>query len=122
MDACHLLRGRPWLFDNHLIHDGHANTYVFKYIGGNLTLTSLPPPELLKSKPGKGSQKSLFISETRVERAISKSKPSFALFMVSEGVKPLHALAQSLLKEFKDVFPKDLLLGLPLLRGIERKN
>jgi len=31
MDACHLLLGRPWLFDNHVTHDGHANTYAFKH-------------------------------------------------------------------------------------------
>ena len=27
MDVCHLLLGRPWQFDRHAIHDGHANTY-----------------------------------------------------------------------------------------------
>jgi len=98
MDACHLLLGRPWLFHNHMIHDGHANTYTFKYIGCNLTLTPLPPPKLLKSKPRKGSEKCLFMSETRVERAISKSKPLFALLMAesntSERVKPMHPSAQ----------------------------
>ena len=74
IDACHLLLGRPWLFDNHMIYDGHANTYAFMYMDHNLTLTSLPPPQLLKSMPGMGSEKSLFMSETRLERAISKSK------------------------------------------------
>ena len=24
MDACHLLLGRPWLFENHVIYEGHA--------------------------------------------------------------------------------------------------
>ena len=27
MDICHLLLGRPWQFDRHAVHDGHANTY-----------------------------------------------------------------------------------------------
>jgi len=53
MDACHLLLDRPWLFDNHVIHDGHANKYVFKHKDCNLTLTRLPPPKPLKSKLGK---------------------------------------------------------------------
>ena len=27
MDVYHLLLGRPWQFDSHAVHDGHANTY-----------------------------------------------------------------------------------------------
>jgi len=64
MDAYCLLFGRPWLFDSHMIHDGHANTYAFKYMGRNLTLTLLSPPKPLNSKPGRGSEKSLFMSKT----------------------------------------------------------
>ena len=73
----------------------------------------------------KGSDKSLFMSQTRVERAISKSKPLFTLLMVesniSERVEPIHPLAQSLLKDFKDVFANDLPPGLPPLRGIKHQ-
>jgi len=68
-----------------VIHDGHANTYAFKYMGRNLTLTPVPPPKLLISKSGKGSETSLFVSETQVERAISKSKPLFTLLMVESN-------------------------------------
>ena len=42
MDACHLLLRRPWLFDNHVIYDGHANTYSLKHNGCSLTLTPYP--------------------------------------------------------------------------------
>jgi len=49
-DARHMLLGRPWLFGNHVIHNGHANTYAFKYMSRNRSLTLLPPPKLLKSK------------------------------------------------------------------------
>ena len=31
MDACHIFLGRPWLFDNHVMDDGHANTYAIKF-------------------------------------------------------------------------------------------
>ena len=30
MDACHLLLGRPWQFDNQAIHDGTKNVYSFR--------------------------------------------------------------------------------------------
>ena len=33
MDVCHLLLGRPWQFDRHVVHDGHANTYSLKKDG-----------------------------------------------------------------------------------------
>jgi len=123
MDACHLFPSRLWLFDKHMIHGGRASTYAFKYMGRNLTLTALPPPKLLKSKLGQASAKSLFLSEIWVKRAINKSKPLFTLLVVesntSKGVKPMHPLAQSLLKEFEDVFSNDLPSGLPTLRGIK---
>ena len=79
------------------MHDGHANTYALKFKGRSLTLAPLPPPTPLKIKSAKGSEKGLYMSETQVERAISKSKPIFALLIVesntSEVVKPLHPLA-----------------------------
>ena len=28
MDICHMLLGRPWQFDRHVVHNGHANTYT----------------------------------------------------------------------------------------------
>ena len=65
------------------------------------------------------------MSETHVERAISKSKLLFALLMVesntSEEVKLLHPLAQLLLRESKDVFANDLPLGLSPTRGIKQQ-
>ena len=88
-------------------------------------MTPLPPSKPLILKSRKGSEKNLFMGETRVERAISKRKPLFALLMVesntSEEVKPIHPFAQSLLREFEDVFPNDLPQGLPPIRGIEHQ-
>jgi len=116
---------RPQLYDNHVIYDGHANIYALKHKHTSHTLASLPPPKPHNVKQGKGSEESLYLSETRIKRVISKSKTLFALLVVesntSKEVKPLHNLAQLLLKECKDVFPNDLLLGLPPLREIEHQ-
>ncbi|KAK1608413.1 hypothetical protein QYE76_032086 [Lolium multiflorum] len=30
MTVCHMLLGRPWQYDNKVIHDGHSNVYTFK--------------------------------------------------------------------------------------------
>jgi len=101
-----------------MMHDKHANTHSLKF----KDIASLWPPcqhPNLSIKSVKGSEKILYICETQVERATSKIKPLFSLLMVesntSEVVKPLHPLAQSLLKEFEDVFPNYLPLSSLLL-------
>ena len=38
MDACHILLGRPWLFDRKVVHDGYLNTYSFSKDGKKITL------------------------------------------------------------------------------------
>jgi len=125
LDACHILLGRRWLFDNHVRHHGYANTYALKFKRHSLTLAPLPSPKPLKIKLGKKNEKGLYMSETHVERAISKSKLLCALLMVksntSDKVKLLHPLAQSLLREFDDVVPNVLPLVLPSLRGVKHQ-
>jgi len=79
MNACHILLGRLWLFDNHVMHEGHANTYALKFNGCSLTLAPLPSPKPLKIKPRKKGEKSVYMSETQVETTISNSKLLFAL-------------------------------------------
>ena len=51
MDACHLLLGRPWLFDRKVMHDGYLNTYTFHKDGRKITLAPLSPSQLHKNKP-----------------------------------------------------------------------
>ena len=41
MDACHVLLGRPWLFDRRVMHDGRINTYTFTKDHKKITLTPL---------------------------------------------------------------------------------
>ena len=43
MDACHVILGRPWIFDRRVVHDGFENTYSFKHKGRKVTLTPLTP-------------------------------------------------------------------------------
>ena len=41
MDTCHILLGRPWLFDRIAFHDGRENTYEFKKDGHQYKFTSM---------------------------------------------------------------------------------
>ena len=57
IDACHLPFSRPWLFDNHVIYDGHANTYSLKHNGYSLTLTPIPHLNLSQLNRGRKERK-----------------------------------------------------------------
>ena len=48
MNACHLLLGRPWIFDRCMHHDGYLNTYSFTKDGHKVTLRPMHPEELDK--------------------------------------------------------------------------
>lgn len=45
MDACHVLLGRPWLFDKSVTHNGRLNTYSFVLDRRKVTLTPLSPSQ-----------------------------------------------------------------------------
>ena len=65
--ACHILLGRPWQFDRHVMHDGFKNTYSLIIDKERIVLNPLPPNEVHKTKPGVGSKKKrdlLMLSET----------------------------------------------------------
>ncbi|RVW65387.1 hypothetical protein CK203_022204 [Vitis vinifera] len=41
MTICHMLLGRPWLYDRKVIYDGYANTYSFTFKGKEFVLDPL---------------------------------------------------------------------------------
>ena len=43
MDTCHVLLGRPWLFDPRVMYDGYKNTYSFTHNDKKITLTPIQP-------------------------------------------------------------------------------
>jgi len=67
----------------------------------------------------------LLVNGGRVERAITKGKPLFAVQMLESASKPnttaLQLSIQPLIEEFQDVFPQNLPLSLPPERGIEHQ-
>ena len=51
MDACHILLGRPWLYDRRVMHNGYLNTYSFTKDGKKITLAPLAPSKLHENPP-----------------------------------------------------------------------
>jgi len=96
MDACHLLLGKPWLFDNHVIYDRYANTYSLIHTACKLTLAPLPPPKPFILNKGREERK-VCIRVKHKMRVPLKSKPKLPLLMVkpntSEVVNPFHPIS-----------------------------
>ena len=51
MEACSLLLGRPWEFDNDGLHHGKSNTYTFMHQGKKITLLPMTPVLALLKYP-----------------------------------------------------------------------
>jgi len=49
MEACSLLLGRPWEFDNNVVHHGRSNNYTFMHKGEKFTLVPLTPAEIAQA-------------------------------------------------------------------------
>ncbi len=47
MTVCHLLLGRPWLYDRHVQHNGRANTYHLEFKGKKITMQPMTPQEIV---------------------------------------------------------------------------
>ena len=65
------------------------------------------------------------LSETRVEKALSKGKQVLALLMLesnkNEEVTPLYPMIRLLISQHQDVFPPNLSPNVPPIRGIEHQ-
>ena len=49
-DACHVLLGRLWLYNQKVTHDGFLNTYTLHKNGHKITLIPFPPHQIAKPK------------------------------------------------------------------------
>jgi len=48
MQACSLLLGRPWQYDNDVVHHGRQNKYIFLHKGKTIALLPLAPAEIVQ--------------------------------------------------------------------------
>jgi hypothetical protein len=49
VEACSILLGHPWEFDNYATHHGRSNTYTFMHKGRKITLLPLTPAEIVQA-------------------------------------------------------------------------
>jgi len=50
MEACSLLLGRPWEYDNDAHHHGRSNKYTFMHKGKKIILLPLTPAEIVQAE------------------------------------------------------------------------
>jgi len=118
MDVCHLLLGRPWLYDRRVMYDGFLNTCTFMFNSTRVVL--LPKREVTGGIP-KGENNNL-LTMAKFEVEIRESGVVYILIgrmevednTISGSVEPL-------LQEFGDVFLVELPENLPPLRDIQHQ-
>ncbi|GJZ01305.1 gag-pol polyprotein [Tanacetum coccineum] len=119
MDACHVLLGRPWLFDRRVMHDGYQNTYTFNHNDRRIVLTPMSPA----NPPSKPTQ--CLSTLLKAEQHEYYSCKDFLLMGLDEEeiytpTEP-HTYVQPLLQAYNQVFPTEIPSGLPPLRTIQHK-
>ena len=130
MTASHVLLGRPWQFDNDVTYNGRRNTYSFVLNGKKVNLMPLSSQQvredqLRNQRKMMESGKGLMLAKKGdVEQALASVGVVFMTWakplLQVEGLD-LPRQVVELLEEFKDVFPEELPLGLPPIRGIEHQ-
>ena len=121
MSACHILLGRPWQYDKRVKHDGYTNIYTLRHEGKLKELIPLPLHRAIP--PPKTKQPVHLISRKSCVRELRQAGCCWILFTkeVEQGKIELPKEIKSIVEEFLDVFPDELPLGLPPIRGIEHQ-
>ncbi|GAA0167707.1 hypothetical protein LIER_22579 [Lithospermum erythrorhizon] len=120
MDACHILLGRPWQFDRHVVHDGKRNTYSFMM--NNTKIILIPSKDVSPKPPLTPSRKNLLARNEFMSEALENGV--IYILIVKESVTEHDGIPERvrpLLEEYLDVFPKELLEELPPMRNIQHQ-
>ncbi|GJS42727.1 RNA-directed DNA polymerase, partial [Tanacetum coccineum] len=119
MDACHVLLGRPWLFDRRVMHDGYQNTYSFNHNDKKIVLTPMSPITTSTKHPKplstllKAEQQEYYSITDFILMGLDETEPK-------PPITP-NPHIQPLLHSYNHVFPAEIPSGLPPLRTIQHK-
>ncbi|XP_031378282.1 uncharacterized protein LOC116193680 [Punica granatum] len=118
MDACHLLLGRPWLYDRRVIYDGFKNTYSFVKEGVKIILAPCRMEDKSKTVTGEGNS---YLSKSQFLQVMDRSSKAYALVLLEENEErgDIPPVVKSLLEEFQDVVPDEIPSGLSPMRDIQ---
>jgi hypothetical protein len=117
MKACHVLLGRPWLYDRKVKYDGYTNTYTFLFNGRKIVLQPMKIQEF--EQPREENRILTMRGFAQACREVGHmfvlvSKPTQA---DKAAVWPVEV--QKLLQEFSDLTSEELPNSLPPQRNIQ---
>ncbi|XP_058106908.1 uncharacterized protein LOC131250640 [Magnolia sinica] len=133
MDVCHIILGRLWLYDRDVMIFGRSNVCTFTHKGKKIKINPLPPKSHThKARDVKTSEsrkdvrkftlKSLHIINAKEFEKVTEDDWTVYALLAREVTPEVHVElppeVTSVLEEYSDVFPKDLLDELPLMRDI----
>ena len=125
MDACHILFRHPWQYDEDARHLGRSNLYQLEKEGIKYTLVPFTRKNQPKVLQVERRNFLTFVHDPSSLMGERKETREVHLMVVKGKVESsdlveaqIRMEVQTLLKEFDDMIPKDLLVGLPLMRNI----
>ncbi|KAK8916805.1 hypothetical protein KSP39_PZI022608 [Platanthera zijinensis] len=133
MDVCHVLLGRPWLYDRDVLIHGRSNTCSFLLDGKRVVLNPVRPTtptsrtnsSAKESLPPTERKKTLsIIRGTDFHRESFDGEFYYALVVLQasdalERYESIPIPARRLLEEFQDIHPDELPAELPPMRCIQ---
>jgi len=78
LEETHILLGRPWQYDNKILHDGHTNKFSFNFQGHKVILKRLSPKEVNEDQV-----------KMKTKRENEESKIKIGLIISSHTVKTI---------------------------------
>ena len=120
MDACSLLLGRPWEFDNDAIHHGKSNKYTFTHKGQKITLLPMTPAEIVQADKDRAA--SLHDKESENQQ-VAKSiyppkKDKSAPTSEVEGIKLKGGVMLAMKSELAELSDDDMCYALVCKRAL----
>jgi len=123
MDVCHILLGRPWRYDQKVVHDGKTNCYKFVKDGIKHTLAPIKEEETTETSRKKvlvmgGKQFLKQIEDSEVNYAVVRREK---IVLLHTGMSDLPTKIQKMLQEFSDIVVDDLPEKFPPKRSISHE-
>ena len=116
MTICHMLLGRPWLYDRKVIYDGYANTYSFTFKGKEFVLDPLQISEFEARKKAVP-----VLMMRQFSRVLHEG--DMLLMVIKREVQQVDGNIPTefttMLEEFQDTMPGEVLNQLSQMREVQ---